>query len=110
MEGRVDPRIGFRIVFLISVLHVWDPVGRYRLILRNVYIIKSPACDPTTPKGPRPSVLLKLHPIYFGFVYFGSQTNFKKRKNMLGGVGWGWGRVGGVRAVGWDWGRGTCGP
>ena len=47
---------------------IGTPVGKYRLILKGVDITRSPACDPTTPEGPRPLDLLKLDVRFLGFV------------------------------------------
>ena len=42
-------------------------MGRYGLILSGFYIINFPACDPTSPKVPKPSKWLKLDPRFFIF-------------------------------------------
>ena len=44
-------------------------MGTYRLILTGVDIARRPACDPTTPEGPRPLDLLKLDVRIWGFVW-----------------------------------------
>ena len=48
---------------------IGTPVGKYRLILTQVDITRRPDCDPTTPEGPRPLVLLKLDLRIVGFAW-----------------------------------------
>ena len=55
MGGELNPKIGSRTSFWYQFFTIGVHMGRYGLILSGFYIINFPACDPTSPKVPKPS-------------------------------------------------------